>query len=400
MAVGLVMSDRHINVMPMKFLLTYLFAEYKKRMFLTLRHVAFLVIVVGLLFFFAAIWPSTNFAYTATFQHANYDVRVNGPLTRADVQHIVETIKPVGGRYVGLNAGFADKLFVGDRMYKGVSNVYFSPDEYGGIPATYFSNGLLLQGSMGERDSWGIDYMTAKKLGVRLGERIYFHQSVSDKNGTIAHIESAGTISAIYAPTNEVNGIISPMTKDASSKLGREGVVYTDVFINAPRITPDELAQRLAKTPEAKGWLVEPVPEAYARGKAAVDQMLSRNIRYGTIWAALLVYAIFILREQFNKMERRKKNIAILFSLGLSEGRLLRMLVTEQAAMNLATAILGLWFGKYILQDTLGLYVPRETSAFLFGFFSLIILIIMALSVAQTLYRLRKIDVARLLASE
>jgi ABC-type lipoprotein release transport system permease subunit len=359
------------------------------------------VIIVAIAFFFAAMWPAVNYMFTATFQNARYDLRINGPLTKQDIQLINQNLSSNAFELTGLNAGSVERVYVnGKTFYQNIINYYYQPSQVNRIVMTYFSDGLLLKGAMRKADAWGIDYMTAKRFGVGIGDKIAFDQSIGDRFGNIRKVHRAGIISAIYAPTNEVNGLVSPANPEVTKLLSADGVVFTDVFIKLSGNSPSQAAAMIRSIPKSREWLVDPVPEAYAKGAARVEQTLNRNVRYATIWAALLVYAIFILREQFSRMERRKKNLAILFSLGLSETRLVKMFTLEQILLNTLTGFLGIALGIYVLQGNLGLYIPNETSMSMSVFVAVIILGCLVLSIFQLKYRLRKMDVSRLLVVE
>lgn len=388
----------------MRFLLKYLKAEYRRRLYTVARQAFFLSAIVAVLFLFAAIWPALNFMFTATFQNAQYDVRVNGPLTEADVKSIKKALDPWKPVYVGVNEGAANSLLVAGRSFNGSQVYYFQPNDFKRVQLTFFSPGLLVKGSINRSDAWGIDEMTANRIGVSVGDKLAFEQVFSDPEGNSKKIRQTGVIRAIYASTSEVHGIVAPLTTDVARSIrisvGEGPVAYSDLFIKAGSGTQQDLLASLNKVPKAKEWLIEPVDQAYENGKARVEQTLNRNIRYTTIWAALLVYGIYILREQFTRIDKRKKGLAILFSLGLSKGRLYQMFALEQLGINLTTAIFGTWLGKYLLQDMMGLYVPRETYFFLTGLIALVILGVLGMTFVQLIYRFNRFDVSKLLATE
>lgn len=385
----------------LQFLTSIVWSEYKKRLFITMRQLCFLVVVMAIAFFFAAMWPAMNFMFTATFQNAQYDIKVNGPLTAQDLNSIKKVLGSNIRSMTGLYAGSVERIHANNKVIElNLINYYYQPSANSHVPLTIFSDGLLLQGSMKKEDAWGIDIMSSKRLGLDIDDRISFDQSVVDSSGKVHKLHQSGIIKAIYAPTSEVSGIISPADSKTTGLLSTDGVIYTDFFIGLQNISPSEGEMLIRSIPKSNEWLIESVPAAYARGKARVEQTLNRNIRYSTIWAALLIYAIFLLREQFSRMERRKKNIAILFSLGLSEHNMIRMFALEQVVLNLFTGLFGIALGLFIVQDNLGLYVPNETVISMSIFISGIIILCLALTIVQTVYRLRRIDVARLLTIE
>lgn len=386
----------------MPLLARILWSEYRRRIYTTVRQLLFLAVVIAVTFFFAAMWPSINFMFTATFQHARYDITVNGPLSAQDVESIKQAFGSHLGSVIGLHAGMTGGIHTESKEYAslGLPNYYYLPSAADKIPWTMFSDGLLLQGSMQEEGAWGIDYMSSRKLDVGIGDTVSFDQTFVDGSGNTHELRQTGTIRAIYAPTNEVHGILSPADSRTAGVYGADGVIYTDLFIELQNISPAEGEMLIRDLPQSKEWLIEAVPFAYERGQARVEQTLNRNVRYATIWAALLVYAIFLFREQLMKVERRKKTVAILFSLGLSERQLIRMFALEQIVSSLITAVLGISLGLSIIQDFLGLYIPRETIVSMSMLIGVIVMLSIAATIAQIVYKLRRLDVARLLATE
>lgn len=196
--------------------------------------------------------------------------------------------------------------------------------------------------------------------------------------------------------------MLTPLTKEKeiAEKIRADGVIYSHVFIkfNTRNNLPQALSDLQKLQNESRH--VETVPEAYARGKAVLEKTLNRNTRYATIWAAYIIYTVFVLREQSVRMERRKKSFAILYSLGFSERRFKRLLISEQIILNFLTVFIGIWFATYVLESHLGFYVPRETILFAVFYVAVVILLVLGVSIGQLVFKLRKIDVARLLATE
>lgn len=385
----------------MKFFLYYLRSEYSKRLYFTFRQLLFLSLIIGFIFYFAAMWPSVNFSHTATYQHAKYDVFVNGPLKSRDVKNILAFKRKSGSiKGIGFMTGYLDKVFSKTKIIDGIRVFYYAPKDFKRINLSYFSDGLLVEGQIAKSDEWAIDYMTAKKLDIRIGDIISFKNVYSDgkQNRTI---RQSGKIAAIYASTNEVVGLLVPLQAEIKKLLYKstEGVIYADLFLKFINNKNSfvSYAMNLRKDEE---WLIQPLAEGYAQGRAAFEQTLNRNIRNATVWISMFIYLIYILREQFLRIDRRKKNLAILFSLGFSQIRIYKLFITEQLILNLSTAAMGFWLGKYLLEDTYGVFIPKETTYFLAGLFIIINVVVLILTIFQLIYRFNRLDVAKLLSSE
>jgi hypothetical protein len=355
---------------------------------------------VAVIFFFAALWPAINFTYTATFQHAQYSLLLNGPLTKKDIETVLNVLGVPDSAYIGVHRTAVDRLSASNHVLYGIDCFFFKPADYQKTPLTFFSKGLLLRGAVDRPDAWGIDFMTAKQLGVGVGDRLELEQSLGDEQGNIVNLKQSGIVGAVYAPTNEVRGIIVPASREVSKLLSLDGIVGNDLFLKVGGESLEEAVRKIEALPASKEWLIETVPEAYLNGKLAVEQTINRHIRYAMIWASLLIYGIYILREQFLRLERRKKDLAILFSLGMEERKLHGLFLFEQLFLNISTAVFGFLVGKYFLQDILGVFIPRETYLFLGGYILLINLVVLALALAQLFIKLKKLPVAKLLTTE
>jgi len=383
--------------------LIYLLQEYKKRVYLTLRQFSLLTLVVTAIFFFAALWPATNFHYTATFQHGLFDLHINGPLKISDIKRIASIFNLKKKDCIVLSQG-GGEVIVNDKIYKNPTLIAwgYPPKDFKNIKLTYFSPGLKLIGSMDTTNSWAIDYMTAKLLGVGLGSRVGILVNLG-QNTEEKMVKKVfwGNINAVYASTKEVFGLLIPYYKEISENIQKNYNEFaTDMFIKLPKKYPRAvIEQKLLPLEKDLQPNIEIRPEAYKSGKAWVEQMLNRNIRLGTVWLALLVYFVYILREQFLRFERRKKNLAVLFSLGLSKKNFYRLFLLEQLFLNAPPVILGFYFGKYMLEN-FGMYVPNETVYFLAAFLVIINLLVLLATFGQLINRFSRLDVAKLLTSD
>jgi ABC-type lipoprotein release transport system permease subunit len=374
------------------------FAEYRRRFSQTARHVLVLTVIVACLFFFTAMFPSASFHFTATYQFAKYDMLINGPLKESDISFVIDRLSPYGPNCIPLIRGTADEVYTERSSLGAVDIFYYRAEDFKNIYFTYFSKELILKGEIADDSSVGIDYMNARRLGVDIGDSIRIRTRIPDGRGGVKVVFHEGTIDALFEPTNEVNGIVAPLSPDMKDLFDKNGLAATDLFIRLHKGSAENATLRLSE--KSKEWLIEPLSEAYAAGKRKLEETFNRNVRYGTMWVALIVYAILVLREQAQRMARRKKTIAILFSLGMSEAALYRALALEQLFLNITTGLCGTLLGRYLMENQFGMYIPRETLYFILGYLFAIIVVVLVVSVIQLLYHLRRFDVARLLSME
>ncbi len=208
---------------------TDVLTEHRRRALASVRTVVLLALVMALAFFLAAFWPAKEFAETAAYAHARFDVSVNGPLRQADVDRIGRLL-PGGASWITVYSGNLTSVEAGGRVVDGTPAVLYRPERSDDVRLTYFSPGLLLDGAMGSAASAGIDSITAGRLHVGIGDVLSYKQRIDANSAHDQH--GSARITAVFAPTAAGNGVILPLTGGLAKALaGRDRIVGSDLFI-------------------------------------------------------------------------------------------------------------------------------------------------------------------------
>ncbi|GAB4140034.1 MAG: ABC transporter permease [Planctomycetota bacterium] len=226
----------------------------------------------------------------------------------------------------------------------------------------------------------------ARRLGLSLGDRVVPSHGAPDEIGFHAHEEASCTVVGILEPTN------SPLDSSIFIPLGTYALLadHEDkVFVVEipPGKNPDDAAQmpveghdlgltaiiaypkdhfgpkflrdELASRPGAQGaWPQEVVPRFLRQIGNAADVLVA------IAWLVLLVAAVLVLVSIYNTMNERRREIAIMRSLGARRHQILSIIVGEAALLSASGAVLGvlachlaaLWLGGAVEEMT-GVYV-------------------------------------------
>lgn len=376
----------------------YVLTEYRRRPFATVRMLLVLSVVMAIAFFLASFWPAKDFAATATYEHACYDLSVNGPLRRVDVARI-RAVLPATALSVPVFDGNLTAITGGGPTIKAVPAMLYPRAHAREVALTYFSRAMLLGGSMDAPGAAGIDVMTAQRLGVGIGNTLRYEQQI-DAN-PLHNIRGSVRITAIYAPTDVGSGVIVPLSPQLGRVLsGGNDVIASDLFIRSGSVSPDELAAKIAGLKGGENWNVNLVNQQLSDARKSMSSFASRTLRAAMVAAALLVYAIVVVREQFARIERRRRDIAIMLSLGEPLGRMCGVFVFEQAVITVLTTVVGVWFVDYVLGHFLFLYVADSARLTLVGLAVGVNIVVIALAWLYLHVRIGRLPVTRVLAAE
>lgn len=379
-------------------LINYMISEYKRRAYYFAKQTVLFSVVVGCIFAFSALWPAMDFYHTALYQHSKFDIAINGPITGKEFNEI-KKLAGSSSRLVATNSPQAQQIVVNGRAYrKEINVILFEKKDHKDIGLTYLSDGLIVAGNI-EKDGIALDALSASYLGAGIGDDVTLvFEFVNQDNLEKVNMSLSGKLTALFAPTSNIaQSAAAPISDEIKNYFSREEVIYSDLFI---KTDSRQLPALLSKV-NAHGQLnISPISRLRVMARSAADMSLNRNIQHGMIWVALSIYLIYSLREQFLRIESRKKNIAIFISLGMPARKLFAMFSVEQLVVNSIIAVAGMYIGKYILQDMWAMYIPRETYVFNAIFILLINIFVLLLTFMQLSYRIRKLDVAKLLTSE
>ncbi len=195
----------------------------------------------------------------------------------------------------------------------------------------------------------------ARKLGLQIGDSIVPQHGLHGDPGTHEHPESAVDIVGILAPTNSpIDRVIYVPVAVVWSTPGHDAVMLEPATAEAPytadgmQITAvigrplDHMGDRILKNAfekEASAQVATPATEIPELLKTVGDVNLFLTL---IAFLVLLVAAVSVLVALYNTMSERRREIAIIRSLGARRGQILRIIVQEALFISLLGAVLGI----------------------------------------------------------
>jgi len=88
---------------------------------------------------------------------------------------------------------------------------YFDPTNHSDVDSTLWAPGLRIVGSTPAAGQCALDQMTASEIGAWVGDCVEYRQDVVSATGSIATLVGQAEVSAIYATTVHLRGILAPM---------------------------------------------------------------------------------------------------------------------------------------------------------------------------------------------
>lgn len=346
MKAGAVLIGRYYRLRPVSAVLGF--------MLMTLAAAA--VVFMGML------WPAFRYHHTASAVAARWDVHVNGPLAQSDVDAMLGTAADLGTHGVALaNRGAIKRLEADGRALGDAGDLYaLSPAGERDFALAWTAQPLVVSGTMRDHDAAGIDWVTARRLGVGVGDSVHYTQVYADSDGALRTQRGTARLSAVLSTTSELRGLVVRSSPELQDVLERTvGVVATDAFFESS--DPTGLEARLAALPGAENRSVT-TRSGYQRSARA--SALNAGARaYGS--TGLLIAAGFlfvaVLRELTVRMARRRSSLAVLYSLGQRSGGLLAIHLLEQLVIVGAVSSGGYALGIELLVSQVGLFPPRDS---------------------------------------
>ncbi|KAF0209464.1 MAG: hypothetical protein Q8S43_03505 [Actinomycetota bacterium] len=378
--------------------LMYLASEYRRSAVPVARRLVFLTIVLSSMVYLSGIWPVMSYFHTAQSLSAAYVARLNGPITAAQYASVVASMTSSGGEAVGLSIGSNAQVAAAGRQpveYGGDLYLY-DPGCENAVQRLLLGDALVLRGSMSGSDACALDIVSAKRLKVRIGDTIEFSQLVTANDGAPLTLHGAGVVRAIYGTNADVRGLIAPLPTAQRAGAGGADVAYTDIFFYSAN--SDETLARLSSITSNPEWTIQSRSQAVAIAERRAVAASGPQFRTTALIAGLLIYAVYVLREQFVRIGRRRRAVAIMFSMGSSIRSIIGLMIAEQIAICVATGIAGLLIGKLLIESTLGMYIPAEaTTTFVLWLVGLNVAALCILA-AQLAVTFKRFPVARLLS--
>ncbi len=185
-----------------------------------------------------------------------------------------------------------------------------------------------------------------EELGQRLGRGMGDIVPATSSNGTTKSLRIVGLVKKGNSQLGSSTGYM--LLREAQSLLGRPFIINR---IGVKLADPYD-AERVAGTLEARyGYKAQSWQE---RSADFLSLLLTRNVIMYTVVSAILLVASFgIYTAVSNSVADKRRDIAILRSMGFSEGDLQLVFVLEGMALALVGVLVG-WMLGWVLMNILG----------------------------------------------
>lgn len=369
----------------------YLAREYKKRLYITVRHLILMSAVVAASIVLASVMPSLYFHHSAAFIYGDFDAVFNGPISEEKFNLLMSS--PAVKKAIPVSRGWGAAGYKNKRLSDIDILRYEKASDLG---YTWFSDELLINGRKPKQGEVALTWDLAHALKLKPGNKIILELRIHDKI-----YKQSGFVAGIYAPTRESSKLAAaPFTEETrqATKLNTGGILYSDIFI---KTSDKEELINLVSSKEffREGALIERENEL-KNAENYINKIINPFMRTGATYIAIATYLFFVLREQWARLEKRRKNIAIFIALGIRNRQLIILNMIEQIFIGVITTLGGYWGGKYLMQDIWGQYLPAQITNQLITIIFILNILVLVLSIIQIKIKTKYLPVSKLLATE
>jgi hypothetical protein len=318
--------------------------------------------------FMGMLWPAFRYHLTASASTAQWDVHINGPLAKRDADAVVRTAAAGGGRRIAFaNRGAIRTLRSRRRLLRNAGDLYALTSRGDADQALAWApNALVLKGSMNGRRAAGVDWVTARRLRVGIGDQVALTQVYAEPSGWPRRQVATVTVSAILATTTDLRGVVTRSPDGLQRVLEQTvGIVATDAFVTTD--DPVGLVRQLRTLPGSENWTVVTRAAWQRQSAAAAENAGARTYGLFGVVAATAVLFVVVLQDLLVRTTRRRSSLAILYSLGARPAGLIALHLAEQLVVVAGVSSLGYTLGTSLLVDQVGLCPPPQAGVTLLG---------------------------------
>lgn len=334
-----------------------------------------------------------EYEQVAPLEKCNYNIFVNGEITRSDYTQIIEEPNIVNAAVASYGSGGVYKGTADDNFVETVipignvlllnSDTLKDSSKLDIIGLNKFLISGELKSGYPDEGYAAISWSIAKRLGVDIGDAVTLW---------VGDSKFEYEVSGITNPTSETEFIIEDRSKDTSvgnlyikSESQKDTIEYIQSYI----------------LEHGKDWTLSTIEEQKNRAAMNVGESLPPILRFGLAIGGLLLYLIVLLREQNFAVDKKKRNFSILTALGVTNRGLMYIHATEQIFIMTAVTLLAAIISKFVIyQNLFTLYLPVEVlvHGVMIGLMLNVIAVMVALF--YTKIKLIKSPVAELLRQE
>ncbi|MBI5231812.1 MAG: hypothetical protein HY876_06575 [Coriobacteriales bacterium] len=335
-------------------------AYYRLRGYASTYGLLLMVFASTAVVFMALLWPAFRYYHTASANAATWDIHVNGPITSLDTEEIVRIAGPTAQWSSASHGGLHARVVRNGRSTTNGDSYVINRVSGEPFALTWAPPGIVLSGRLDSPDSAGLDWVTARRLHARIGDTLVYRKAFVDPEGAERAFTGSARITAILSTTYDSRGLIFIAPKELERALqSTVGIAASDVFIRVKQ--PERVASKLKRLPAARNWGVVTKAEYHREALAGAEGSGAHSYGERGVLVAAAVLLALILRDLLVRISRRRRSLAILYSLGSRPRPLVVAHVIEQLVLLSVILVAGYLAGPRLLVTVTGLYPPAET---------------------------------------
>jgi len=334
-------------------LVRYCWTYIRRRPWDTFRGIGYLVVLACALVCFAALMPSLEYQHVEALEQATWDVWMSGPVNEDAIRTIGSVPdSQIAARILTVGADRVDSpLHRSDEMFAITLLGYGSTEDLANGPVP---EGLMLEGRLPHDDGWACDWSVAHGLHVGPGDRLSVTLCLPDGERTLE-----GVLTGVYGPSGQArNSIAIPrgaLKAVLSEHLG--DVEWTDLYLNTS--DPASVSTRLSEDDDlAVEFTTYPLATLATDAQDRLIAETNPFLRSSATWIAAAAFACLALLQQGARARRRRKERAILYSIGAPRVWLHGTGVIEHVLLLGVASCLGLSGAIWLMQTLSSTFVP------------------------------------------
>lgn len=360
-----------------------LFFLFFKKYRINFKGVVKFGLLVAVLAYFSVLTSLSSiieFTELGPLEAAKFDVLVNDFVPEAVLAKWADKAEILKGARIGDAEIFTENRFAGR------TNLLLVDGVTKALEITEINKKYLKRGKIAA-DGAVMDEGTAVKLKVGVGDTI----KVKIGN-TVTEYKVTALLYPTYFSKDTILAYYPPAVKEFLSPN-----LYSVFWLRAKENVSSENFIRFLG--EAKYPVELTSREGLLKARLAQLESLSslRSIQF-VKFGAVIIFAIFVLRDALFLLKERQKDYALLMGLGISRYILTLHFVGESFIKSLAIVFMAVLGGKLFINYVSGYYYPLETMFAVFGYLFGLAVVVSLITAFIVFNRMKKIPVATLLA--
>jgi hypothetical protein len=315
------------------------------------------VAVAGLLV--SSAGPAAERAAVYPYRTATWTIDLNGPLTPQVVRG-ADGLLPSGSHAVLEYHGFIQKVTSGGVVLPDAGAVFYRRADVAGVGDGLFTSGMLREGGVTPSAPVGIDALSARRLGVGLGDRVTYASTLPTPDGKTVTLSGEGVVGALYEPANDVSGLLLPLSGTVARLLTARGTLGTDMLIVTGEDDAEALAARLNARYGRAGFTAVTARAQMVTAREATRQLIRVRVAPWLALALLLTWTAAAVWLAARRMAARGADTTAQSLVSMAPRRPLAMGLVEMAGATAAAALIAYAAARLVVGSITIAYIAPE----------------------------------------